>query len=96
MTCIFWLKAYINLGTFGPLFLIRIGIIVMGSWGVIFLVERVYNLLYPSITKRIIQLAATEEDPPEQKREPSFGRASSGHKPLLDEKELKDVEDGIE
>lgn len=96
-TCIFWLKAYINLGTFGPLFLIRIGIIVGGSWGVIFLVERIYNHLYPSITKRIIEQTASEDaNPPEGKQEAAIGRASSGHKPLLDEKSLKDAEDGIE
>lgn len=75
--------------------MIRIGIIVMGSWGVIFLAERIYNHLYPSITKRIIEQTLNEnsiDDKPE-----GFGRrASSGHKPLLDEKVLKEAEDGIE
>lgn len=68
-----------------------------GSWGVIFLVERIYNHLYPSITKRIIaQTAGESAAAPEEKQEASIGRASSGHKPLLDEKSLKDAEDGIE
>ena len=69
------LKNYINLGSIGPLFLGRILIIVFGSWGFIFLVESIYNKIYPSITKRVIQLIEDGKTP---------GRYQ---KPLLDEVE---------
>lgn len=62
---------YINLGTFGPLFLMRIMIIVIGSWGLIFLVEYLYRMQYPSITKKVVQMVEHGEIP------------SKNEKPLL-------------
>jgi hypothetical protein len=35
---IFFMRTYINLGEIGPVFLFRIMIIVLGSWGIIFIV----------------------------------------------------------
>ena len=57
------MRSYINLGEIGPVFLARIGMIVAGSWGIIFLVESVYNQIFPSITKRVISLVEEGKTP---------------------------------
>jgi hypothetical protein len=57
------MKSQINLGSIGPIFLFRIMIIVAGSWGIIFVFQSLYNELFPSVTKRIIQLVHDRKSP---------------------------------
>lgn len=93
--CLFLLKSYINLGNFDTVFLLRIGIIVLGSWGVIFLAERIYIFFFPSITKRIVEQVSTEESFKNSDLKPvEIGRNS--HKPLIPAEELKNVNYALE
>lgn len=59
---IFFMRSYINLGEFDALFIMRILVIVAGSWGLIFVAEELYRRLYPSMSKRVAKLVDKDGD----------------------------------
>jgi hypothetical protein len=57
------MKTYINVGEFTFLFIIRILIIVAGSWGLIFLAEEINRRIHPSLSKRVFNLVDEGKKP---------------------------------
>lgn len=61
-----FIREYINIQQFGFSFFIKVLIIVAGSWGIISLLEFIYNKLFPSYDQTILRTVQAEKDMPDR------------------------------
>ena len=53
---IIFLKGYINVNEFGPSFLAKVLIIVLGSWGFVSIPGMIYHKIYPTLDEKVYKI----------------------------------------